>query len=100
MPCWGARYSVSPQVQTPEPHGVGAGEGGFLILPGHTFLVLLIKATHKWLGKHLQSAAMWEVHETEQTHSHHHHPLSPRRTGWKTEAWTTVFPMINLTVSL
>lgn len=62
----GTRISISTEVQTLEPRCVGTGEGGFyLILLGDTFLVLLIKAIHKWLGKCLWSEAIWETCEME-----------------------------------
>ena len=66
---------------------------------GDTFPVLLIKAIHKWFGKCLGTEAVWETYEMEhQLLASAPHP--PKRTHWKRGAHTSVFSMINLTVSL
>lgn len=75
-----------------------------LILAGGPFPILLINSIHKWLGKCLWNEAIGETCEMERG------PLAstlpqlttpqPKWTHWKTEACTSIFSMINLTVSL
>jgi len=72
------------------------------------FPVLLIKAIHKWLGKCLGNEAVGKTYEMEHwllasapphlPHPHHH--PAGEHTHWKIKACTSVFSMINLTVSL